>query len=41
MYKKRMYLFSTPAAKSEFEANPTKYETAVSMAETQAGIIVR
>lgn len=41
MYKKRMYLFSTPAAKTEFEANPTKYEQAVSMAETQAGIIVR
>jgi len=41
MYKKRMYLFSTPAAKTEFEANPTKYEQAVSVAETQAGIIVR
>jgi YHS domain-containing protein/thioredoxin-related protein len=41
MYKSRMYLFSTPAAKAEFEANPTKYEQAVSVAETQAGIIVR
>jgi YHS domain-containing protein len=41
MYKSRMYLFSTPAAKTEFEANPTKYEQAVSVAETQAGIIVR
>jgi len=41
MYKKRMYLFSTPAAKAEFESNPNKYEQAVSMAETQAGIIVR
>jgi YHS domain-containing protein len=41
MYKKRMYLFSSPAAKAEFEANPTKYEQAVSMAETQAGIVVR
>ncbi len=41
MYKKRMYLFSTPAAKTEFESNPTKYEQAVSVAETQAGIIVR
>ncbi len=41
MYKKRMYLFSTPAAKAEFATNPTKYEQAVFMAETQAGIIVR
>lgn len=41
MYKNRMYLFSTPAAKTEFETNPTRYEQAVSMAETQAGIIVR
>jgi YHS domain-containing protein len=41
MYKKRMYLFSTPAAKAEFEANPSKYEQAVSMAEAQAGVIVR
>lgn len=41
MYKNRMYLFSNPAAKTEFEANPTKYEQAVSVAETQAGIIVR
>ena len=41
MYKGRMYLFSTQTAKAEFEANPTRYEQAVSVAETQAGIIVR